>query len=787
LSSALCFRLNDANVIFERFDDEVIAIQLATGAYHSISGAGADLFALLPFEPTLPELAAALAEKYDTDAASLAADLRPFLEDLKTEEIIIEYSRDSRASKPITLSHSGPRVPYVPPAIQPFRDLQELFLIDPVHDVGPMGWPQLKAEPVPEQECRYRLKGPTSMIFERIDEETVAINLSTGAYHSLSGPAEDIFLLLDEQPTRAEVVRSLRRKYVVAEKEASEAVASFLNSLLLAGLAEQETLEPTPGAAHAIRDLSLAKAGKGLAFVTPALDSFQDQTGVTQLLSETPGSLAVTLTRKRFRIRRPQVIFRQAGPEAVAINFESGNYYRLNSSSAVVFRLLEAQPTASELLSALGQLFEVDRRQLTAVVLILLHNLTNEGLVAAEPAGEGTHELDTSQFTAPRPYEPFSIEAYRELQGLFLPFPGTETHRADAVASGRELVSLLKGYYQEVSQSSGSTETCYRIAGRNVRIRCAAGMRIPELGLAFEHLKSPQGAFEPDLTIQVWDAVSGGPPQHPFLATYLRDFFPQWDKACGTRGEVLAFHSQDLPVLYHAGPDILSVIDPESRTAYYLKRDHTPLPYWEIGSPFRTILHYWLSRQGLQFVHGGAVGGPQGGVILAGKGGSGKSTVSLACLNAGMSYAGDDYCVVELKNPPQLHSLYNTAKLKSKADVDRFPDLRDRVWNPDALSSDTGDKATFFLAQWWPTQMSAGFPLRAVLVPRITRERDTRLGECTEAQALLALAASSVAQLPMAGVDDLDRMGAIVEQLPRYTLYLGTDIAQVPGVIQSLL
>ena len=83
--------------------------------------------------------------------------------------------------------------------------------------------------------------------------------------------------------------------------------------------------------------------------------------------------------------------------------------------------------------------------------------------------------------------------------------------------------------------------------------------------------------------------------------------------------------------------------------------------------------------------------------------------------------------------------------------------------------------------------MSSGFPLRAILVPCITGERDTRLGECSEAQALVALSASTIAQLPMAGSQDLDRLGTLVARLPRYKLYLGTDLEQIPAVVRSVL
>ena len=33
------------------------------------------------------------------------------------------------------------RVPYVPPVLEKFTDMQDLILLDPVHEVSERGWP----------------------------------------------------------------------------------------------------------------------------------------------------------------------------------------------------------------------------------------------------------------------------------------------------------------------------------------------------------------------------------------------------------------------------------------------------------------------------------------------------------------------------------------------------------------------------------------------------------------------------------------------------------------------
>jgi hypothetical protein len=305
------------------------------------------------------------------------------------------------------------------------------------------------------------------------------------------------------------------------------------------------------------------------------------------------------------------------------------------------------------------------------------------------------------------------------------------------------------------------------------------------LSPALSHLEH-EFEGECDLTIHVWDGEAAGAPSNSLLASYLQTLYRDWTGNCGRRGELRGFYSPTVPAFYMPGPDVLNLVDAANGKAFFLKRDGSPLPYWEVGSPFRAILHSWLSAAGLQFVHGGAVGDSGSGVLLAGRGGSGKSTTTLLCLNDGMDYAGDDYCAVDCNAPIYIHSLYNTAKLLPR-DLERFPELHKRIWNPQSLVENSPDKATFFLSDLAPERMSSGFTLRALLIPRVSGERDTYLTPCGPAAALAAIAPSTVAQLPSAGQADMDRMAELASKLPAHILHLGSDLAQIPDVVRSAL
>ena len=136
-----CFRINSPSVIYERFDDELVAIHLDTGTYHSMTGAATDAFVLLSEGATAVELADALAARYAATPGEIVTALAPFLEQLQKEQLIAPVETGKpRGSLRVAGDKSG--LPFVPPSLQAFHDLEGLLLLDPVHEVGDEGWPQ---------------------------------------------------------------------------------------------------------------------------------------------------------------------------------------------------------------------------------------------------------------------------------------------------------------------------------------------------------------------------------------------------------------------------------------------------------------------------------------------------------------------------------------------------------------------------------------------------------------------------------------------------------------------
>jgi len=339
--------------------------------------------------------------------------------------------------------------------------------------------------------------------------------------------------------------------------------------------------------------------------------------------------------------------------------------------------------------------------------------------------------------------------------------------------------------FQEAEQTSDiSVKRYYNIGGHSVCLRIAGSALIPHLTPALEHL-STESVLKPGLTVCIWDDVSTGTrmPPPPWARYAVYNTGGEMQSVYTRRGDVRGFNNDRICTAYNWSAASLSMLDKNKNMALYWTHDARGLPSYETSAPLRTILHWWMSRHGHQFVHSGALDTSRGGILLAGKGGSGKSTTVLSCLNAGMRYVSDDYCLITADPRPFVYSIYSSAKLNAD-NIWRVPHLMPTLSNPERMDD---EKAVFFLYPFLAEKITTGAPVRAVLLPRISGRTETELIPASPMDALSALALSTMSQLAGAGRESVGIIQRFVHQVPCYHIELGTDLSQIPDVILSLL
>lgn len=147
MSTETRFRLAAPEVISELLDDEVMLIHLSRGIYFSLSGSGVLLHPSLADGASADELAAELAAQTDADPATSAAAARRLLAELMAHGLVVSSSTTTAsltATTRASVGDTGARRAFVEPRLEAFTELQDLLLADPVHDVDPSGWPNVK-------------------------------------------------------------------------------------------------------------------------------------------------------------------------------------------------------------------------------------------------------------------------------------------------------------------------------------------------------------------------------------------------------------------------------------------------------------------------------------------------------------------------------------------------------------------------------------------------------------------------------------------------------------------
>jgi hypothetical protein len=340
-------------------------------------------------------------------------------------------------------------------------------------------------------------------------------------------------------------------------------------------------------------------------------------------------------------------------------------------------------------------------------------------------------------------------------------------------ATPAEFVEEAERCFERAAKAAGLHERTFDLGGHRIAMRFAGTKLLEPMTRALAHLAArADGAAE--LRVCFFDTESTG--------TAMAS--PAWSLDQYTaRGEIAGFCDERVETSYQMGWDVFQCLDRERKVALYWTPSWRLLPWWEVSFPLRVILHWWFRDTALQPVHAAAVGNADGGVLIAGPCGAGKSTTALSCLGSRLQYAGDDYTLAQVEPAPYVYCLYNTAKLDPEG-LERFPHLAASVTNRDRLDR---EKAMLFLYESRPTVLIGGFPLRAVVVPEVTGRENTAVELAPQSLAMLALAPTTTMHLPAARARTVAKLTRLAKSVGCYRLLAGTDLAQIPAALTSLV
>ena len=140
------FRVNEPSVVFEAFDQEIVAVNLDAGNYYSISRTGPRIWMDIVSGFSLEEIVDRIQHRHTGECATIRSEVMDFIDQLAAEQLVVEGS-GRLACVDDTMELVANKTAFEAPVIENYSDMQDLLMLDPIYDVDPAGWPVAKKNP----------------------------------------------------------------------------------------------------------------------------------------------------------------------------------------------------------------------------------------------------------------------------------------------------------------------------------------------------------------------------------------------------------------------------------------------------------------------------------------------------------------------------------------------------------------------------------------------------------------------------------------------------------------
>ena len=141
------YQLNSPGVVADYVDNEVVFVNLESGAYYSTEKDGALIWLHLKNGQTVEEIITALTAYYGGNKAEVKKNVINLIQQLLEEGLIVLGNGAAPSIKEGLPTENGGRSKesFVGVFLHKFMDMQDLLLLDPVHEVNEKGWPHANA------------------------------------------------------------------------------------------------------------------------------------------------------------------------------------------------------------------------------------------------------------------------------------------------------------------------------------------------------------------------------------------------------------------------------------------------------------------------------------------------------------------------------------------------------------------------------------------------------------------------------------------------------------------
>lgn len=135
------FKINSPQVIHQNIENEVMIIHLDKGVYYNLNQTGILIWNSLTSGDSSEDTLQKMLGEYEGNSAEIQSCFTEFHKELLEEGLIVPCEKGQEIAK---TQPSPLKQPFLKPVLNKYTDMQELLLLDPIHEVDNGGWPEKK-------------------------------------------------------------------------------------------------------------------------------------------------------------------------------------------------------------------------------------------------------------------------------------------------------------------------------------------------------------------------------------------------------------------------------------------------------------------------------------------------------------------------------------------------------------------------------------------------------------------------------------------------------------------
>lgn len=139
---------NAPRVVHQTIEGETILIDFVDGSYYSLDGSASSIWELLCGGNSVEDMIASFVHDPKDEPDLIAGEIENFISELEKDSLIVPDSLPEDGTKGAIpkpdseqAATTRERKPFTKPALSKYTDLQDLLLLDPIHEVEEQGWP----------------------------------------------------------------------------------------------------------------------------------------------------------------------------------------------------------------------------------------------------------------------------------------------------------------------------------------------------------------------------------------------------------------------------------------------------------------------------------------------------------------------------------------------------------------------------------------------------------------------------------------------------------------------